>query len=279
MKRFISLLAVAAAITLASCGTTGDDAYRIVSATQNIVVSQVATNGWFEMNQANSDVAFVSGPAPTPLGLGSAQFSTGPSALVAPFGGKPVLSTEQFDGQLLSDLDALGYWTYQSQVAPTHPHLAVAIKLQVDLDGDGLRDRTLVFEPGEQVGGTGAVLQNTWQYWDAFSGRWWNTGAPLFPTFHFTLADVIQAYPNAKIVNWHNALEGAGFNLAAGQNSGGFWSDFIGNADALEVGFAGNSTTFDFEFTTKNSCKKGGWTALGYRNQGDCVSAHVSKKK
>jgi hypothetical protein len=272
-------------LTIASCGGGGtSDELRITSADQTVVVSDTALNGWFEVNQSNSDVTFVNGPGIPPAGTGSVQFSTGATGSVAPVGGKPTLGTSQFDGQLLSDIETLTYSTYVSQVAPTHTHLAVPIKLQVDTDGDGDRDTTLVFEPVYVVGEQGPVLLNTWQEWDTLDGNgWWNTSAvagyPGGGSTFFSLADFAAAYPEATIVNWHTGVEGAGFNFSAGQNSGGFWSDFVGNVDKLEIGFGGDTTTFDFELTTKDACKNGGWKALGFKNQGECVSAHTSQGK
>lgn len=274
MNRFTCALIFGALVFLASCGTSTAPDMRIVSASQEVTVSQLAPNGWFEMNQNNSDVSFENGPGTPPAGTGSVCFSTGPDGPTAPVGGKPTLSTNQFNGQLLSDVDELSYWTFISQPSLTHPWLAPAIKLQIDIDGNGTRDRTLIFEPAEQVTGPGGVLVATWQQWNAYSGRWWNTGAPLFGTFHFTLAQMATTYPNARIVQWHSNLEGAGFNFGAGQNSGGFWSNVVACVDDLDIGFDGDSKSINFELTTKDSCKNGGWRALGFRTQGDCVSTH-----
>ncbi len=281
MKKFVMLMILIGVLpAIAACGgSPTDDNLRLASATQEVIVSQVASNGWFEVNQSNSDVEFVNGPATPPEGSGSVRLSTGPTGATPPVGGKPTLATALFDGQNLSSITGLTYWTFVEQSAITHPHLAPAIKIQVDTDGNGDRDTTLVFEPVYVLSTQGPVVLNIWQDWDTLNGPgWWNTAAvPGYPgggSSYFTLAQFAADFPNAEIVTWHAGVEGAGFNFAAGQNSGGFWSDFIGYVDALDITFGTDNTLYNFEVTTKESCKKDGYKALGYGNQGQCVSAH-----
>jgi hypothetical protein len=281
MTRIAILFALVLLVALAGCGgssTPTGDGPRLVSASQTVTVWSGDQQGWFNASIRNADTEFVAGPATPPLGDGSLQVTTG-ADLGAPVGGgvggKGIFATEQFNGQKLADLTTLTYSTFQQQVAPTHPHLLPGFNVQVDTDGNGTRNTTLVFEP-VYVPAQGAVAANTWQSWDALQGNgWWNTaGVPGFPgggsTF-FSLATFVAAYPNATIVTWYPSDNGWGFNFTSGQNSGGFWSNFIGNVDALTVGFGGDEITFDFELPTVDDCKKGGFEGLGFSNQGQCV--------
>jgi hypothetical protein len=278
--RYLALLFIPVLLALTGCGGSdlaGDTTPRLVSATQTVTVWSGDQNAWFDASIRSGDAAFVTGPATPPLGLGSLELSTG-ADLTTPLnggvGGKGIFATEQFNGQQLADLTELSYSTYQQQVAATHPHLLPGLNVQVDINNDGVRDTTLVFEP-VYVPEQGAILPNTWQSWDTLSGNgWWNTKAvPGYPggsTF-FGIDDFVASYPDAKIVTWYPSDNGWGFNFTSGQNSGGFWSNFVGSVDALEIGFSGDTTTFDFEVPTVDACKQNGFTALGFKNQGQCI--------
>lgn len=188
----------------------------------------------------------------------------------------------------LSDITEFSYQTFVSNASAAAAHLTVTVQLQVDLDGNGTRDTTMVFEPVYSVTTQGAVVKGQWQSWDLDAGTWWFTTDTVFGgAFNSFVpwANVVAAYPNAKIVQWfagHPA--GSGVQLVAGQNSyGPPWTNFDGNADALIINTAAASVTYDFELysapQTKDDCKKGGWMTFNpppphgpFKNQGDCVS-------
>lgn len=54
-----------------------------------------------------------------------------------------------------------------------------------------------------------------------------------------------------------------------------------GYLDNVVVSQTGGSTTYDFEATpaSKDDCKKGGWEAFGFKNQGECVSSVAASKE
>ena len=54
-----------------------------------------------------------------------------------------------------------------------------------------------------------------------------------------------------------------------------------GYLDNVVVSQTGGSTTYDFEATpaSKDDCKKGGWEAFGFKNQGECVSSVAANQE
>ena len=135
--------------------------------------------------------------------------------------------------------------------------------MYVDLDGNGSRDTTMVFEPYYSTIASGGTQPNlttgAWQTWDAIgalgASKWWFTTnvAPWVAFDNFVpWSQIVAAYPNARIVTWYSPgspvrSDGWGMNLVAGQNSaGGPWNDFIGNVDAFRFS-AGTLDVSDFE--------------------------------
>lgn len=210
---------------------------------------------------------FRNGPGTPPLGTGSIEFSTPlPTSKVYMF---------NFDhvGAAISGVDAMSYWTYRT--AGTGQQVT-ALNMQVDANGAAPGGfTTLVFEPVYNPT-QGAVVNGTWQHWDAYQGGnaiWWSTrpiaGVCAFSCY-VTWNQIVAANPNAVIVG------GFGFNQGSG-NPG-----LIAADDALTLGINGTTTTWNFELyrtpQTKDDCKKGGWQTVTrsdgtpFKNQGDCVS-------
>ncbi len=231
-----------------------------------------APAGWVSMSQRTANGALVTGPATPPLGTGSYRMTTGPGNSGpnlpqggAGQGGKTWLTTQQFDGTLLTAITALGYSTYVT-ASPASTTITPSLQFQVDTDGDGDRDAALVFEPVYATGQP-AVAQNTWQTWDAYAGKWWFTSnqnpnkipaatndycaSSCFNLF----TDIRTDFPNAKIMTWFPLADGYGTQFQAGQNSpGGPWNDFDGNVDAFTITRTGASpamVTADFEGVTQ----------------------------
>ena len=142
---------------------------------------------------------------------------------------------------------------------------ATYLSLGIENDGadTGNVDNRIYFEPCYQTGSygmtfpgstipdQGAFAYNTWQNWDATAGGWWDGngelssggGPPLF-----TLADYLNAHPNAEIVH---TSTGPGVRLFAGGGAGA-WDNFSGAMDAVTIGTQDNAsnvteTTYDFE--------------------------------
>ncbi len=246
--------------------TVSDNCDGDVSVTHSDVTtagSITSPAGWVFFSQNTASGALVTGPGAPPLGIGSFHMPTG-SGNGPGLGGKTWLATSQHSGLLLSALSTFRYSTYVSPSSLAASHLTAAINLYVDLDGNGSRDTTLVFEP---VYATlqGPVVQGTWQEWDALTAEngWWytaNFGALTNAQNEFKpLSHYVGLFPNAKIVDWGGA---PGMNFVSGQNSGGIWANYDGNVDKVVV----NGSTYDFDPATLCSATiKRTWTA-----QDDC---------
>ena len=269
------------ALAVAGCGgSTSSDELRLVSATQTSVVTPVNPGTWFFTEFAGGTVDFAPSPAPLANGGDEAlKFVAGDY----PSGADAI--TRDFAGTKLAELTSLSYSTFVTQSGSGQaPYLI----LNVDNDGTGTCDATLFFEPVYQTGGypgdtvpnQGNVTLNTWQTWDALAGGWWDIpdtdpalgpwdSVPHYgPPVH-TLATYISEHPNAVICNdptYGTLSISAGYGVAV-----------AGYADLLKIGTAADTTTYNFEISTSGDCKKGGWQALGYKNQGECVSAHTNK--
>jgi hypothetical protein len=223
-------------------------------------VTPISMGSWTVLSQRTATGTFVEGPATAPLGEGSFRLTTGAGNAGpdlpgggAGQGGKIWLATQQYDGTLLADIDELSYETYVAARADG-TSVAPAVHLQVDIDGDGDRDTTMVYEPVYSVDAQGAVVLNTWQDWDMVAGKWWFTVATSeFCSFDcfVPFADIVEAHPSAKIITYFARPDGYGLTLDAGQNSPGMpWINFDGNVDNLSITIAGGeNTTYDFDPT------------------------------
>ncbi len=202
-----------------------------------VVVSPGDMQGWgFVEEVATGTGTLTLGPAVPPLGTGSARLTVDST-------GREILGTQAYAGTALADIDVLTYSTYRSSGSA-----ALAISLQLDIDYDLTDSNTawqgrLIYEPYY----TNTVLTGVWQSWDtltpAGTGNWWASGAPgnsVCPINNpCTWNELLANFPNAGI-----RANGGVLQLKAG----GPWSGgFDGNADALEIGVSGVTTTYDFE--------------------------------
>lgn len=237
---------------------TGDNNVQFNLINTNVVVSSATMNGWGTVSQRTASGGFVTGPGTPPLSsVGGWRTTTGAGNSGpdlpqggAGTGGKNWLTTQQFDNVKLSEITSLSYSTYVPASSPT-TNVTHSLQLQIDLDGDGNRDRAMIFEPVYSPA-QGSITTGTWQTWNARAGNWWFSGAPtvfgasqtVFPSFNAILA----AYPNAKIVTWFPLTDGYGTQFQAGMNSAGApWTNFEGNIDNFVFGVSSSNTTFDFE--------------------------------
>jgi hypothetical protein len=175
----------------------------------------------------------VVGPATPPLGVGSLQLTVTGSA--------DHWSVYNYDhiGTKLSDITALGYSTYADN-GTTDPNLQIEINPGNTSGTDaGVTYSTLNFEPSVQS----AVTPNTWQTWDVLpSGKVYGThltGAPIGSPL--TWSNFLATYPNATVK--------AGFGVDVGSG----WSAMTGEVDALTIGTAATTTTYNFEPGTNTS--------------------------
>lgn len=243
--------------------TPGRGTFGFQGARSVVSVKPSMSNGWSAVSQRTASGSFVNGPGTPPLGSGSYRMmlgagNSGPDLPQggAGQGGKTWLTTQQFDNTLLSGISVLGYSTYVAASPSSAGNIITpTLQLQIDLDGNGTRDSTMIFEPYYSTAASGGTQSNValgqWQSWDARAGKWWFNNATVFgcgqcafPTFDA----IIAAYPNAKIVTWYALADGYGTQLVAGQNSAGSpWANFDGNIDAFTITVNAPNTTFDFE--------------------------------
>jgi hypothetical protein len=236
MKNVKRGLAAAAALVV---GTGFGAAW---AAPGDVVVTPANLEGW----QPVGAVVFEAGPGDPPCGDGSAEFRVSPAGADA-----AQLRTPDYHGVPLAAVDTLEYATY---VEFNQSGQAVYLILGLDLDGDLVADDFLFFEPEYQRGYTANVpaqddvALGVWQTWDARAGGWWSANgiAGAGPGADVkTIDQYLAVEPDATIVNTAEGL--GGLRLVAGFGGPGDWGGFVGNADCLTIGVAGEATTYDFE--------------------------------
>ena len=124
------------------------------------------------------------GPATPPAGTGSLAMPTENADDVE------LYRTAAYNGTPLSDLDTLQYSTYLE----TDGGQPQAVRLNIDLDGDGAQDVRLYFIPANNTDTQGrTVTPDVWQTWDAAAeDAVWNEGFDD-PSTASTLAEYIEA--------------------------------------------------------------------------------------
>lgn len=233
----------------------GPDSETDGSTTQS-TVDPGHDQGWHsqaydDTNDLSSDQQFVSGPGTPPAGGGSLRFTlsndTNPNRV-------ELFRTPKYDGVRLRDLRALDFSTYQRPMSGNAtPQQPVYVRLNLDDDGDGQRDTSLFYYPGNN----GVVEQNAWQRWHAADGKWGVNGDPG-PAQSVTLDDYLVAHPDATIVNNAGGAPlggGVAFIVggggAAAQMNGEYFLDDVnvGKVDA-PTGHKETSDEFDLEPTS-----------------------------
>jgi hypothetical protein len=235
-------------------GVSGSNTtYDFEEGTASVVtVTPSVPDGWtYQVVDDDSDTvttgstSIVTGPGTPPMGDGSLQFNVGAE-------GEDGVQARQsgYDGQFLRDLAALEYSTYIQ--TPGSGGQAPYLILDVDLNNDGTRDDLWFFEPVYQdavfcpENPQPALVTGAWQTWEATNGCWYSLfgtagtgpGANAAP-----LATLLDAEPDARL---STNISGGSFRVVTGFGAGA-WTNFVGNADAVNIGFQSTSTTFDFE--------------------------------
>ena len=189
--------------------------------------AETRTNGTVDVN---TDLA-----APPGFGCKSAKLTTG-AATGSPLQDKAQLFNFSVanTGTLLASINTISYWANRSSGGP-----AATVALNVQITGTGVPTgfATLVCEPYNQSGGQGAIVNGTWQYWNATAttpgdGLWWSNKIPSGPGSQgspMTWAAFQTAYPLAEI---------GGYGLNLGSNN----PFIVAAADGLQFG----ATTTDF---------------------------------
>lgn len=244
-----ALLALACSFVSLGCGGSGggnETAPDTVGSTFVVVrPSTVGQDGVSHYSTADStgSTTFVNGPGVPPLGFGSLELAVGPNG----DGGEEMRFTT-LDGQPLTEITSLEYWTYiQSGSGLQAPYLV----MRIDWNGDNVQDDLIFFEPEYQHGYTalvpdqGDLVVGAWQSWDARQGGWWsNTDSPNAGADVRPLATYAAAHPGARVIAGSDASGGLRIIVGYGAPP---WTNFVGNVDALTVGLSGVATAYDFE--------------------------------
>ena len=215
-----------------------------------ITVSPSGMHGWsFYDDQHDSACTdssvctMVDGPSGQPIGGGSAELAT------PTIGAGTALMMQGYRSTRFDSITELSYSTYRQSIDLGN-NLAISLQFNVDYDltdqSTGYQGR-IVFEPYHSAGG--AVLQNSWQRWDAMAGKWWGTKSmvprggisvtnPCVQATPCTWSELLAAFPNMGVHATYGIVV-----LKAGSG----WAGFRGNVDKLSIGVSGSSTTYDFE--------------------------------
>jgi hypothetical protein len=226
-----------------------------------VVVDPSTMGSWaFDNRDVNGNIGanstgvgqMVTGPGTPPLGVGSAQLSSG-NGTSGGDGGED-LRTTFYDGVPLSQLTSLSYSTYATAWNGSQiPYLS--IEISTTGVGPANANFRIFFEPAYQtptsgnpsLPNQGSPILNTWQTWDALDGGWWNNNGDCNPGAGpngvCSLATLEALYPDATIEPLANGL--GGLALRVGYASPG--DVFNGYVDNVTVGVAGQNTTYDFE--------------------------------
>lgn len=205
-----------------------------------------ASAEWTILNEGSTaSGTFVRGPSGPPLGAGSFRQQLTDGAH------RQTLMTTVLDGTPLSAMTELGYSTF---VAANQGGQASALRLMVDLTGDGAYtagvDDALVFEPVYQTGSypgdsvpnqcpgvPNCVAIGSWQNWDAEAGGWWSQKSGSYGPPLVTLTSYVAQHPTATLVTGSPSVR-----LQAGSGPGS-WDAFDGNVDAVNL----QGVTYDLD--------------------------------
>lgn len=177
--------------------------------------ASVPAPGWYSSDTRSNGTVSMTTEFGTPGAGGpcnAVKLTTG-EATGTPLQDKAQLFSFAQAGTALSSITNVSYWGYRSSSSPaivadpTGPHPAT-ISLNVQISGTSVPGNfaTLVYEPYNQTGGQDAILNDTWQVWDASGGVWWSTKNGQGNLL--TWSEVQALYPNAAVI-------GYGFNLGS----------------------------------------------------------------
>jgi hypothetical protein len=205
---------------------------------------------WFFYND-NTDVidntlgSFVTGPATTPAGTGSAEVGLTTND-------RTNLATFAFQGITLSSIASLQYSAFShSGVAGANesPYLV----MNVDFNGTGSWQKRIVFVPADN----GAVPQDSWNTYDAinggnalwvYSGATW-PGSAIPGSTPRTWNDILTSYPGIRIL----PLDGHVGIRTGEPGPTGYTADIDKFVIGITTGTNTQTTTYDFEPTAQET--------------------------
>ena len=232
--KYCAVTALALSAGLVACSSDTEPSCTPVTI-QTGVPTSVPVPGWYSSDtRSNGTVSMTTEfGTPSDLTCDAVKLTTG-EATGTPLQDKAQLFSFAAAGTALSSIASVSYWGYRSSSSPaivanpTAPQ-AATISLNVQISGASVPGNfaTLVYEPYSQSGGQAAILNDTWQQWDASGGVWWSTKNGQANLL--TWPDMQALYPDATVL-------GYGFNL--GSNN----PNLIVAGDGLTFG----GTTTDF---------------------------------
>ncbi|MBK7513903.1 MAG: carboxypeptidase regulatory-like domain-containing protein [Chloracidobacterium sp.] len=209
-----------------------------------------ATGQWTYYDEvANDELTtydFTYPPAGAPLGLGSARLTTTAGGA----GSNKSIYTPQFAGTKLADITALRYSTYAAGASAP-----ASLQFNVDFDvtdNSHLWQGRVNYVPSMN----GTVTPNTWQEWNAFTGKFWYSSGSVPPgntnqactiaNGGCTIAEMLVDHPNMGV---HAALNPDGVTADPGYAFFGFYAveDSNANVDKFVIGTVSSNLAFDFE--------------------------------
>jgi hypothetical protein len=232
--KYCAVAALALSAGLVACSSDSEPSCTPVTIQAGVPFS-TPVPGWYSSDTRSNGTVSMTTEFGTPSGLtcNAVKLTTG-EATGTPLQDKAQLFTFAAAGTALSSIATVSYWGYRSSSSPAilaNPAApqAATISLNVQISGTSVPGdfATLVYEPYNQSGGQDAILNDTWQAWDASAGLWWSTKNGQ--ANKLTWSAIQALYPDATVL-------GYGFNL--GSNN----PNLIVAGDGLTFG----GTTTDF---------------------------------
>lgn len=199
------------------------------SATTTVKVNSLTDDGWSVADtRVNGHVSLVESSG-APIGRGALSLKTDANPA-------PSKDKAQFMMPVSVSLaDVAQHPLYYSTKQHSASFVAGLPSYQVAVNLHGTSGfTTLVYEPYTNEGNA-AVQNGVWQQWNVGASKFWSTRAvgslqPSQGTYQYTLAQILEEFPNAQVI-------GVGVNV--GSNNP--------NYDTEVDGFAFNDTVYDFE--------------------------------
>lgn len=211
-----------------------------VAAQTTVTVNQANMQNWLFYNDENDTVdntlgTFVYGPGTAPMGTGGVRISVSGTQ-------RRNLATYQFSGTPLANITTLRFSTYNPSAGNGGSAARSGyLQFNVDFNGSDTWQRRLVYLPGDN----GAIVQNSWQEWDAVNSgnAVWRYSGGNFPAPNpsatKTWAQILADYPGVRIRVTDSFL-----GIRVGEP---YADGYTENIDAFKFGTSAGTTFFNFD--------------------------------